>query len=167
MLSEFECPKDTDLEDFIKEKSIRFNQSDKCKTFLIVDEEKIYTSTEAFRILGYFSLLTKTIKLPDNISGTKRKELDGMDKHAESIECFLIGQLAKNSLYESEITGKMILERAINMIKQAQSIIGKRAVLVECSDNPKVMKFYTDNGFKHIGHNDENNLEQMIHKLNR
>lgn len=61
----------------------------------------------------------------------------------------------------------MILERAIDMIKQAQSIIGKRAILVECSNNPKVMKFYIDNGFKHIGHNDDNNLEQMIYKLNK
>lgn len=167
LLSDFKCPKDYDLEEFITRKAIRFEQCDKCRTFLIVDEDNVYTTSETFRILGYFSLLSKSIKLPKDMSKSKRKDLDGMDKNAEEIECYLIGQLAKNNTYEDIVDGSMVLDRAIDMIRKAQSIVGKRIVLIECSNSPKIMDFYMKNGFVHIGRNDENNLEQMILKLEK
>lgn len=112
-------------------------------------------------------MLTKSIRLPEDTSASVRKSLDGMDKRAQNIECFLIGQLAKNDTYKDIIDGSMILDRAIDMIRQAQNIIGKRAILVECSNNPNVMSFYLNNGFKHIGKNDDNKLEQMVYKLEK
>lgn len=101
------------------------------------------------------------------MSKSKRKDLDGMDKNAEEMECYLIGQLEKNNTYEHIVDGSMVLDRAIDMIRKAQSIVGKRIVLVECSNSPKIIDFYMKNGFVHIGRNDENNLEQMILKLEK
>lgn len=88
--------------------------------FLIVDEEKVFTRSKNLCILGYFSILVKSLTLPSDMCGSKRRKLDGMDKKAEVMQCFLIGQFAKNYCYKDEINGSMILNRAIDYVRQAQ-----------------------------------------------
>lgn len=123
-------------------------EKDKTRTYLVLDEENIYN--ENFRILGYFSLATKSVQVAGKISKSKIKDLDGINRNAENIDCFLIGQLGKNEIYEDIINGKIILDSAIDIIETAKSFIGRRVILVESVDDIKVLQFYFDNGFEKI-----------------
>ncbi|MCM1276150.1 MAG: hypothetical protein NC299_12440 [Lachnospiraceae bacterium] len=106
-------------------------------------------------VLGYFSTALKVLDIPENISNNFRKKLDGMAAtlHGEVIKsapCYLIGQLAKNSNIpdEQSIGGSDLINSAISVIRSAETFVGGRYVLIECRDNPKLLKFYADNDFK-------------------
>ncbi|QDO84026.1 hypothetical protein FM037_13220 [Shewanella psychropiezotolerans] len=86
---DFTCPKKPDVEDFIRFKSIRFEESDSVRTYLILNEEGL--------ILAYFSISFKELYLGGfELAKTQVKKLDGMRKDVERLRVFLIGQLAKN-----------------------------------------------------------------------
>ena len=50
----------------------------------------------------------------------------------------------------AEITSSEILDYAFEIIRDSSSLIPCRCVLVECSENPKVQKIYTDYGFSYF-----------------
>ena len=68
-------------------------------------------------------------------------------------------------MFADKISGKEILETALDGIKKAQEIVGGRVVAIDCKPEPKLHKFYISNGFVYLGHNDANNLDQFILKL--
>lgn len=162
LISDFECSKNEDIPYFLKNKAIRFEESEVAKTYLIIDEEQIYNENENFRILAYFALSLKTIDIPEGISGSKIKKLDGINKKAKSITCYLIGQLGKNDLYNKEIEGSLILNHALELINEARKLVGRTAALVECEDNENLIKFYEKNDFERIGKSEENGLLRFV-----
>ena len=169
LISDFKCSRNEDLEDFLLNSSIRMEEADKTRTFLVLEEGKIYNDNEKFRILGYFSLGNKAVQIAGKLSKSKIQKLDGMSKEVEIIECYLIGQLGKNEIYESDIDGKTILDNAMDMIELAKSVVGRRVVLVESVDNKKVLKFYNDNGFTKIDEmevdNKKTGKKEKLHQL--
>lgn len=162
MLSSFKCSRDTDVENFLKNKSIRFEKSDVSRTFLILDECNLMNEENKFNILGYFSLSMRNIALPEEMKKSLRRKLDGINKEATSVDCFLIGQLGKNDSFCNLVKGEEILQYALDMINEARGIIGKRVVLVECKDKEKILNFYQDNSFIEVGKNEETNLLRLI-----
>lgn len=113
-------------------------------------------------ILGYFTLGMKHIIIGEGVSKTQIKKLDGFKKDATSLNCYLIGQLAKNDLYKDNIKGYEVLEYALNTLKECYSLIGGRVVLVECEDKPKLIKFYKDNHFIQLQKDMSTNYVQMV-----
>ncbi|MBO0562597.1 acetyltransferase [Clostridium botulinum] len=166
LLSDFDCKNNKDVSRFLKEKSIRFEQADKSRTYLIVPEENPLNSNGAFNILGYFTLAEKKITLPKNISKSKIQKYDGMDKKASEVNCYLIGQLGKNDKYKNDIVGKEILDYAINIIKKCREFIGGRLVLVECEKKKKLINFYNDNKFEYLTKDENTDLLQFVLPLN-
>jgi hypothetical protein len=76
--------------------------------------------------------------------------LDGLsrDKSKDLFSIFLIGELGRNEKnINTDLPGDYILQIAIDLISEVHEIIGGRAVLVECNDNPELRKYYTNNGF--------------------
>ncbi len=111
--------------------------------------------------------------LPDELSVHARKELDGFRSKIhgipiKEIPCFLIGQLAKNSnIANNPISGKKLLTYANSIIKSVISSIGGRIILIECQENEKLLKFYSDNGFYEFvrdSYNDKT-MVQMLKKI--
>lgn len=145
-VSNFFCKKDQDVQNFLHKNAIRFEDADKSRTYLIVDEAEL--SNQRLVILGYFSLELKSIDLAEEISKSKRRELDGISKDAKSLNVYLIGQLAKNDLYIDKITGSEIIDYAIPLIKDCMKKIGGRVVLVECKNKKKLLEFYHRHNFK-------------------
>lgn len=102
------------------------------------------------------------------MSKAKIKEFDGMNKNAEIIDCYLIGQLGKNELYKNTIDGKEILDSAMDILEKIKSFIGRRVILVESVDNEKVLQFYIDNGFTKIDETDvttKDGKSERLHQL--
>jgi len=61
----------------------------------------------------------------------------------------LIAQLGKNFTdgLNTELSGDELLKMALEKVSAAQFILGGKIVYIECEDVPKLLKFYTDNGF--------------------
>ena len=89
-LRNFVCSKDADIEQFLHEKAIPFQQRKLCSTYLIVDEDA-FRQGEIY-IEAYFTLSHKSIVVPPDLSKQKVRTVAGF-KDASSIHFVLIGQL--------------------------------------------------------------------------
>lgn len=156
LLSSFSCSQDKDIEDFLHNRSIDFERVNKSRTYILCDND-ILRKEDRLVILGYFSVALKVLNLKEDVSNQTRKKLDGISAKLRgdvinAFPCYLIGQLAKNSIipHEQSIGGAELIEQAISVIRSAEKLVGGRCVLIECHDNPKLVRFYNDNGFKEL-----------------
>jgi len=157
LLSSFSCDRDKDIENFLHNRAIDFERLNKSRTYLLCDDD-IFQNEGRIVILGYFSVALKVLDFPENISNRTRKMLDGLSAklHGEvirSVPCYLIGQLGKNSsiAHGNTVKGSEFIDHALFTIQSAQNFVGGRLVLVECHNEPKLIKFYTDNHFELFG----------------
>lgn len=168
VISVFKCEKDPDIENFLKNKAILYEKKAKSRTYLIFDEEAMLLGE--IKLLAYFAIAIQTLKIPEGISPSQIRKLDGLysrkgDGLITEIPAFLIGQLGKNDLYAGDISGDEIIEYALSVIFRAQELIGGRIVFVECQDNPKIVNFYIRNGFKVFRQDPDDGLIQMVRLL--
>ncbi len=143
-LANFSCPMNKDVEYFLKRKAILYERMDKSRSYIVIS-----VSGDIMRILGYFSLTSREIQFEENISNRTRKKILGTGFEANSkISAILIGQFSKNYSNNNNIliTGKELFELAIHKAIQANRYIGGRIVYLECEDNPKLIKFYSNMG---------------------
>jgi hypothetical protein len=160
-ISLFHCEKDKDIETFLHQKATLFDEKSKCRTYLIFDEK-----ASKFRILAYFSLAIQLLKIPEGMSNTQIKKLDGLysKRNGTSIAevpAYLIGQFAKSDCSSGEITGHRMMEYALSFVKKAQSIVGGRIVYIECKPHPKIIAFYAKEGFRAFRKSPDDGLLQM------
>lgn len=165
MFNKFSCKKNLDVENFLKNTAIRFEKADKARTYIIVPKDKPRDENGNIKIFAYFSISTKNIEIPKELSKTTIKKLDGIDKNATEIKCYLIGQLAKNDVYVNDLKGDDIVDYALNMIQKCYEIIGMRVILVECEDKEKLIQFYETNNFKSIGKDSNTQLLQFVRTI--
>ncbi|GAB6157874.1 hypothetical protein JCM39194_10740 [Desulfotomaculum varum] len=168
VISVFKCEKDPDIENFLKEKAIIYERKAKSRTYLVFDEEAMLAGE--FKLLAYFAIAMQTLKIPEGTSPSQIRRLDGLysrkgDGMITEIPAFLIGQLGKNSLYADKITGDAVMDYAISVIFRVQELIGGRVVFVECQDKPRLIDFYSRNGFRVFRQDPEDKLIQMVRLL--
>ncbi|AEX85567.1 hypothetical protein Marpi_1157 [Marinitoga piezophila KA3] len=166
LISNFFCRKDSDIERFLKEKAIKFEKLGKSRTFFIYNEDAI--KNNKFEILAYFTLAIQVLKIPDEFSGNKIKKLDGFSskingKRITEIPAILIGQLGKNDLYSSKITGDEIMQFCFSKILEGQERLGGRIIMLECKNIEYLKNFYRKYGFDLIDKDyDNDELLQFI-----
>lgn len=176
ILSSFSCEQDEDIENFLHNRAIEFEELSKARTYLICDEEQILEEgfcLDQLKIYGYVAIALKILSVPEEWSNRKRKELDGLSAkiHGEPIKdfsCYLIGQLSRNSRvpYDS-ISGKDLLQMAYDVIAAAVDAVGGRYMMIECREEKKLVDFYLSNGFEEIQRSFDGNhrMVQMIKKI--
>lgn len=176
MLSSFSCCDDPDIEMYLRDRAVNFEQLQKSRTYLIMDEEQLVDDSlnvDDLIIYGYYSLALKVLSVPDDLSNNQRKELDGFNAkyNGEPISdfpCYLIGQLARNSDVPKEVlSGKEILDMAYSVILDAVEAVGGRIIMVECHDDEKLIAFYESNDFSILSSLPDNDIamKQMIRKI--
>lgn len=137
------------MQSFLVNKSILFEQISKSRTFLIVDEDALNDGD--FRLLAYFSLALKSLKLDNSLSKTRIKKIDGLSNKIEDTSVYLLGQLGKNELYQKDIEGKEILEKYVfPLVTQAVKYVGGRIILIECTNKERLISFYGNNRFVYL-----------------
>ena len=154
ILSQFSCPLDRDVEDFIHNNAIEFAKQSISSTHIITTSYK-----GAPVIVGYYTLANKNIIVSsNNISNTLKRRISKFgiydsDQKGYRIAAPLIAQLGKNFTngYDKLITGDELLLLACQQVAQVQEIIGGKIVYLECEDNPKLIDFYSSNGFVNFG----------------
>ena len=121
LLSDFSCPLNSEVEDFVRNKSIDFTQRKLSITYLVMKR-----TNEAKNILvGIYTLAHKAIEITNsNISNTTRKKLlryATLDKDTDkyNISAFLIAQFGKNSAVPEKysITGNELMDLTFELLK--------------------------------------------------
>lgn len=169
-ISSFSCARDRDIENFLKKRSVKFEDLAKARTYLLLDKRMIQDE-QKIDILAYFSIAPKVLELPEDLSTRQRKELDGFSgkMNHESITVLpmiLIGQLAKNDKYLHEITGDTIMEYVFSIIQSIHNMLGGRIVSVDVRKNADgLIRFYKKYDFKESKKNQDGDLIQMIRML--
>jgi hypothetical protein len=135
----FNCTKNRDLENFIKDKNkaISFEKRSITKTYLYISPNK--------EIVAYFTISLNVLETSE-LSKSTIKKIDGINKNRTEIACFLIAQLGKSDTCTYFI-GTSILMDAIETITEASNIIGGRVVVLDAINHTKVIKFYEENYF--------------------
>lgn len=151
--SGFLCPKNDDIQQFIRENAIDFAMRHVSVTHLVVDPTD-------YSCVGYFTLAHKAFPIcADALSKTKTKKIERFSKFDPRLgayisSVFLIAQLGKNYAVNEgkRITGAALLQLAFDELKLAEREIGGEIVCVECAAGNKVLEtFYERNGFFKAG----------------
>ena len=149
LLSEFSCPKNPDVEHFLKSNCVQFTKKNQSVTYLVMSMEK-------GELLGYFTIALKPLTVRDEmISNTvkrKIKRVSEFDSQTNSytMSAYLIAQLGKNYTdgRNKEITGAELLELAWSVIEDMQYMGGGMVVFLEANNEEKLLSFYRDNKFR-------------------
>lgn len=156
-LSDFSCPLNIEVEDFVRNKALDFAKRKLSITYLVMKK----MNEEKNVLVGIYTLSHKAIEITNaNISNTARKKLlryAALDKDTDkyNISAFLIAQFGKNNAVPERysITGNELMDLTFELLKHVQYCVGGGVVYLECEDVGKVLEFYQNdcNRFKIFG----------------
>ena len=159
ILSTFYSPNNKDVDNFIKEKAIIFDEQSFAKVHLVFTQ---YKGTQV--LVGYYALANKSFVIKAGVNKTSTAKISQslrkriarfayLDKDTNQfiVTAPLIGQLGKNYNFKDLITGEILLEYACDTVREVQSWTGGKFVYLECEDKPFLIDFYTRNGFVNFG----------------
>lgn len=153
IISDFSCPKNKEIENYLLNNAIDFAKRKMSITYLVYDELS--------QFIGYFTLTHKSSLIPkDKLSITSRKKLEKHAKFDESINCydvsaFLIAQFGKNyaAADGKAVSGDHLMDDVFSILSEVQHLIGGEVVFLECEEKEKLLSFYQNknNRFKLYG----------------
>ena len=148
LVSDFSCPYDKDIEDFLIHKAIPFEKAEyqSSRTYLV----GFVNDQQQFSVCGYYTLSNKPSILSEELSKSKRKSLTGGKTNQDAISVVLIGQLSKNynKALNYTIEGSDLLAFALETIFQVYNSVGLDLVYLECKDALALRDFYSRNHFE-------------------
>ena len=167
-LAQFSIPLNKEVEDFIRNKALQATKLKSSITYVLVDED-------IAEVIGYFTLLVKPFTIPAScLSSTNRRLISRFSEVNEetgnyTASVFLLAQIGKNYAIQRQyqVSGRNLLEVALDKLRAAQDLIGGKLVLIEReTERMKLHDFYKANGFKswnsRYDKNDNVQYDQMI-----
>lgn len=115
-------------------------------------------------IFAFFSIGISHMDIRPEVPGRYRRKLNVILKKP-TVPCYVLGQLGKNEPYKNAITGKEIIDYAMQFLIDAHKIVGGCCVRIDCKDIDRLKSFYIDNGFEYIQKNEAGDLLQYIRLL--
>lgn len=170
MISDFSCPKNPDVEHFLKESAVDFTKKNQSVTYLVLDMED-------GALLGYFTIALKPLTVRDEtVSNTAKRKIRRVSEFDEqtksyTMSAYLIAQLGKNYTNDAwkRITGAEMLELAWSVIEDMQYMGGGMVVFLEANDEEKLLSFYKNNKFRQfdtrITASDTENQHELVQLL--
>lgn len=166
ILSDFYCPLNKDIEEFLRSKAIEFEKQGISTTYLVFASHK-----NEIRLFGFFAVAIKGIcvlsKHSMSINMKKRlnkfaiRSYDGKDSLVPSILIAQIGKNFKDDL-DKQMQGKELLEIAFRKVKEIQRLSSGKFVYLECQDDENLITFYQNNGFYNFGKREKENYEKDL-----
>ena len=147
-ISEFSCPQNPDVSNFLMKNAVEFTKKSQSVTYLVF-------SVETKELLGYFTLALKPLSVRgETVSNTTKRKLlriSELDENSDTytMSAYLIAQLGKNYTNgaNEKITGKELIELAWTVIEDAQYMLGGIVTFLEAENEEKLLSFYRDNRF--------------------
>lgn len=144
ILSGFSCPKNPEIESFVKKNAIDFAKRKISITHLLINQNK--------ELLAIYTLTHKALEIdPAGMSASSVRKISRFAKKNESdgkfvLSAFLIAQLGKNfSIPNDErLSGDAIMDEAISKLTAVSRDVGGGVVYLECEDEPKLLSFYSN-----------------------
>lgn len=163
----FQCTREKDLETFLVDKAIQYEQKGFGRTYLCLDNKA--QRQNKLSIVAYFTISYTAIRMRAIPNSRKKKvvgSLPGRD-NLEFAPSFLIGQLGRSDNYSNEyISGESLLCECYHMLSVAYNVIGGQVVILECREH-MFEKFYQKCGFKKLYDDlSENGLYTLYKKIN-
>ncbi len=163
---QFNCERERDLQKFLQEKSITYENAGTGRTYLFLDKDEFQKMN--FKIMGFFTISQTSVDISAMSQKKKKKVLGsavpGRDS-LNSFSAFLIGQLGRNDSYNSiQLPGHYLLHECYLQLKEANKLVGGEHVILECREC-MFMKFYNNQGFKLIA--DDTNKDGLYTLYNR
>lgn len=146
LISDYSCPKNSEVEFFLKNNAFDFSARKQAVTYLVF-LENIF--------VAYFTLANKLIQVEkEKISKSILKRLlrvaEDTGEETITVPAILVAQLGKNYFQNRNklLTGENLLSIIHYFIIEIQSLIGGVVYFLECdSDRQKVIDFYERNNF--------------------
>lgn len=163
-IDSFSCPKNPDIEHFLKHNAIDFTKKQQSVTYLVLSKEI------PGLLMGYFALTVKPLKIgvKDIPSNTWRRKIERVARFNEETQTYsaagyLIAQLGKNFTFgiNNMITGSELLTVALNVIRKTQYRIGGMIAFLDAENSNSLTDFYTHNGF-HLISDKASPREEML-----
>ena len=147
-ISEFSCPKNPDVEHFLKKNAIGFTKKSQSVTYLVF-------SLSSMELVGYFTIALKPLTVRgETVSNTVKRKLlriSELDEKSDTytMSAYLIAQLGKNYTdgRDKEITGKELVELAWTVVEEIQYLGGGIVAFLEAENEEKLLSFYRNNRF--------------------
>ena len=151
VLSGFSCPKNPDVERFLKKSSIEFTKKNQSVTYLVFD-------VSSMELVGYFTIALKPLTVRgETVSNTVKKKLmrvSELDEQSQTytMSAYLIAQLGKNfkNGAEKKITGEELLELAWDIVEKMQYMGGGMVTFLEAENSERLLSFYQANRFQTV-----------------
>ncbi|MCD8015708.1 MAG: GNAT family acetyltransferase [Lachnospiraceae bacterium] len=142
VLSDFSCPKNAEIENFVKKNAIEFAKKKMSVTHLVMDDQG--------DLAAIFTLAHKALEIGNiGISESTKKKIRRYTQLNEAtnsymVSAFLIAQFGKNySEHDGDtLSGNDLMESAMEVLKAVQYDVGGGIVYLECEDKPQLLKFY-------------------------
>ena len=149
VLSGFSCPKNPDVERFLKKSSIEFTKKNQSVTYLVFD-------VSSMELVGYFTIALKPLTVRgETVSNTVKKKLmrvSELDEQSQTytMSAYLIAQLGKNfkNGAEKKITGGELLELTWDIVEKMQYMGGGMVTFLEAENSERLLSFYQANRFQ-------------------
>lgn len=147
-ISEFSCPKNPDVEHFLKKNAVEFTKKSQSVTYLVF-------SLSSMKLVGYFTIALKPLTVRgETVSNTVKRKLlriSELDERSDTftMSAYLIAQLGKNYTdgRDKEITGKELVELAWMVVEEIQYMGGGMVTFLEAENEEKLLSFYRNNRF--------------------
>lgn len=147
-ISEFSCPRNPDVEHFLKKNAIEFTKKSQSVTYLVF-------SLISMNLVGYFTIALKPLTVRgETVSNTVKRKLlriSELDERSDTytMSAYLIAQLGKNYTdgRNKEITGKELVELAWTVVEEIQYLGGGIVTFLEAENEEKLLSFYRNNRF--------------------
>ncbi len=149
LLSDFFCPRNEEIQQFVRANAYDFARKKLSVTYLVINEDNY--------IAAIFTLAHKVVEIGDaNLSQSKRKKISRyavLDSQTGcyTVSAFLIAQFGKNYALDADkrLSGNELMDLAFEVLERVQHEIGGGVVFLECEDKPQLLNFYQNekNGF--------------------
>lgn len=122
LLSDFSCPKNLEVEGFVRNNAVEFSKKKMSVTHCVMDEGKL---------LAIFTLTHKAVEVAaSSLTSTAKKKMERFARVDESsgfynVSAFLIAQFGKNfSEDTSLLSGDALMKCAIEVLQRVQFDVG-------------------------------------------
>lgn len=153
LIETFRCPRNAEIEHFLRRSSVDFARKRQAVTYFVLDEND--------DVIAFFTLAHKAVKIDGSL--LSKSMCRRFDRYAEknpddggyNASAFLIAQFGKNASYNGGIvlSGNELMALAFKSLKAAQHLVGGGIVYLECEDIPALLGFYANdaNRFREFG----------------
>lgn len=162
VLSNFSCPMNPDVEEFIHTKAIPFESAGMARTSLIMAQK---SSLKPYRLCAIYSLTTKSIEVEKGLSRSLRKKAFGTTYAVGNpVTAILIGQLAKNYHDDNDklITGEIIMSLISEEVNKIDMLVPSVSVWLECEDKEPLKRYYEKFGFVYFSKSEDGLLQYIM-----